>query len=71
MESRMTENGISVCPTGEERYEFFNASARPRRAARFCQYDYRHTDGRLFSCVATTLERCREKRDYWLENGEL
>jgi len=26
-----------------------------------------HTDGRLFSTVAPTLEKCREKRDLWLQ----
>jgi len=30
------------------------------------QYDYRHTDGRLFSCVAPTVEKARAKRDKWL-----
>ncbi|MDE6083026.1 MAG: DUF3873 domain-containing protein, partial [Muribaculaceae bacterium] len=30
------------------------------------QYDYRHTDGELFSCVAPTLTECRRKRDEWL-----
>ena len=30
------------------------------------QYDYRHTDGRPFTCVAPTLEKARAKRDAWL-----
>lgn len=30
------------------------------------QYDYRHTDGKLFSCIAKTIEQAREKRDKWL-----
>ena len=29
-------------------------------------YDYRHTDGELFSCVAPTLKECRQRRDEWL-----
>ncbi|MCB6981429.1 DUF3873 family protein, partial [Bacteroides uniformis] len=30
------------------------------------QYDYRHTDGELFSCVKPTLDECRATRDKWL-----
>lgn len=68
MKTKMTVNGVSVCPTGEERHEYFTLSLSPRRKKRFCQYDYRHTDGELFSCVAPTLEECRVKRDIWLNN---
>ena len=50
------------------RHEYFTLSLSPRRKKRFCQYDYRHTDGELFSCVAPTLEECRAKRDTWLNN---
>ena len=55
----MTVNGVSVCPTGEERHEYFTLSLSPRRKKRLCQYDYRDADGELFSCVAPTLEECR------------
>ena len=30
------------------------------------QYDYRHTTGKLFSCVAKSLKEAREKRNKWL-----
>ncbi len=33
-------------------------------------YDYRHTDGELFSCVKLTLEACRAARDEWLNKKE-
>ena len=56
--TKMTVTGVSVCPTGEERHEYFTPA--------FAQYDYRHTDGELFSCVAPTLEECRRRRDQWL-----
>lgn len=69
MKTKMTVNGVSVCPTGEERHEYFTLSLSPRRKKRLCQYDYRHTDGELFSCVAPTLEECRAKRDIWLNNN--
>ncbi|MFR8553594.1 MAG: DUF3873 family protein [Bacteroides sp.] len=52
MKTKMTVNGVSVCPTGEERHEYFTLTLSPRRKKRLCQYDYRHTDGELFSCVA-------------------
>ncbi|WP_304719811.1 DUF3873 family protein [uncultured Alistipes sp.] len=64
--SEMTINGISVCLRGEERYEYFTPAFARRTGKRFCQYDYRHTDGELFSCVTPTLEECRRKRDEWL-----
>ncbi|MCM1301197.1 MAG: DUF3873 domain-containing protein [Bacteroides cellulosilyticus] len=66
MMSKMTVNGISACPRGEERYEYFTPTFDRRTGKRYCQYDYRHTDGELFSCVAPTLEECRRKRDEWL-----
>ena len=51
--------------TGQEQYEFFNVRHLRKNATRV-QYDYRHTDGKLFSCVAKTLEDARAKRDPWL-----
>ena len=62
MATRMTVNGVSVCPTGEERHEYFTPAFARRTKKRFCQYDYRHTDGELFSCV-----ECRRKRNEWLQ----
>lgn len=59
---KMTLYGVSVCPAGEENYERFEA----RRGKWFYQYDYRHTDGELFSIVLPTLERCRQERNKWL-----
>ena len=67
METRMTINGVSVCPTEEERHEYVTPAFASRAKKRFCQYAYRHTNGELFSCVAPTLEECRRKRDEWLQ----
>lgn len=67
METKMNVNGVSVCPRGEERHEYFTLTLSPRRKKRLCQYDYRHTDGELFSCTAPTLEACRTKRNEWLQ----
>lgn len=66
MATRMTVNGVSVCPTREELYEYFILAFARRTKKQFCQYDYRHEDGELFSCVAPTLEECRHRRDQWL-----
>ena len=54
--------GTSTCPIGAEQYEEFKDSLHPSGAV---QYDYRHTDGRLFSCVAPTLEKARDRCMAW------
>ena len=59
-------NGCSTCPNGEERYEFWTSNVDGKTRV---QYDFRTTKGRLFSCVAPTLEAAREKRDKWLKKG--
>lgn len=65
MATRMTAHGVSTTTTpGTEQYEVFYNAYRPRR--KHYQYDYRHTDGELFSCVASTLKECRQRRDEWL-----
>ena len=65
MATRMTANGVSTTTTPDtEQYEVFYIGFRPR--CKRYQYDYRHTDGELFSCVAPTLTECRRKRDEWL-----
>ena len=65
--SKMSVNGVSVCVTGQENYEHFEA----RRGKWFYQYDYRHTDGELFSVVLPTLDGCRERRDEWVADKVL
>lgn len=51
---------------GEEQHELFTFRAG-RTKKRRCQYDYRDSDGTLFSCIRPTLEDCRQARDIWLE----
>ncbi len=66
MTTRMTVNGVSTTTTpGTERYEVFYTGYGTRRKKLY-QYDYRHTDGELFSCVAPTIKECRQHRDEWL-----
>ena len=59
-------NGCSTCKPGQEQYEYFNTTIG-RKNVRKIQYDYRHKDGELFSCVANSLDEAREKRDQWME----
>lgn len=61
----INNNGCSVCQEGKENYTTFSFSHRPKQL--FFQYDYRHTDGELFSTVAPTLEECRTRRNEWLK----
>lgn len=67
MATRMTAKGVSTTTTlGTEQYEVFYTGYRTRRKKHY-QYDYRHTNGELFSCVCCTLEECRQRRDEWLK----
>lgn len=64
----LNKNGVSTCTElGQEKYVYFYLTPRPRKRGRYCQYDYRHTDGELFATVAPSLEICRERRDKWLD----
>ncbi|CUP93510.1 MULTISPECIES: DUF3873 family protein [Bacteroides] len=66
MGTKMNENGISTCTIpGTEKYTPFHPAHRPKNV--YFQYDYKHTNGELFSCVASTLEECRSKRNLWLQ----
>ncbi|MDR1983285.1 MAG: DUF3873 domain-containing protein [Prevotellaceae bacterium] len=65
----INHNGCSVCEAGKENYTTFRPAHRPNTV--FYQYDYRDTDGKLFSTVAPTLEKCREKRDKWLNRKQI
>ena len=60
-------NGCSTCPVGKENYEEFTMTIG-RKVYEKVQYDYRHTDGELFSCVANSLEEARERKNKWLKN---
>jgi len=49
----------------QEQYEKFTPAIR--KATPRYQYDYRHPDGELFSCIKKTLAECRAARDEWIE----
>lgn len=46
----------------EEQHETYKDRVTKKRR---CQYDYRASDGTLFSCIRNTLEDCRKARDAW------
>jgi len=60
----INSKGCSVCEQGQENYTTFRPAHRPKQL--FYQYDYRHTDNTLFTCVARTLEECRSRRNEWI-----
>lgn len=53
---------------GAEQYEKYRCGITKK--TRY-QYDYRATDGELFSCTKLSLEDCRAARDKWLTNKTL
>lgn len=57
----------SILKNGEEQFENYFSRISKRW---FWQYDYRHTDGELFSCVANNQKEAREKRDKWISKRE-
>ena len=69
----LNRNGVSITQTpGEEKYVKFRSGAFTGafKGRTFYQYDYRHTDGELFSTVAKTLAECRRKRNEWIAKKE-
>ena len=70
MATKMTVNGVSTTQKGQEQYETFVISTRPKRKA--VLYDYRSAEtGELFTIVRPILEQCRAKRDEWLREKGL
>ena len=65
----LNRNGVSITHApGEEKFVKYRPVVFKGRI--FYQYDYRHTDGELFSCVKPTLDECRAARDKWLTAKE-
>lgn len=60
------KNGCSTCETGEESYEIF----KDCRGRKLIQYDYRHIDGSLFSCVSSSLEDCRNRKNAFINEKQ-
>ena len=65
--SKLTKNGITTTTApGQEQWEAFTSHLH-RRPEKRIQYDYRTSNGILFSCVGKTLDACRTARDAWLK----
>lgn len=59
-----TQNGLAPkIEKGTENYEHYYSEVSRKN---LCDYDYRHTNGELFSCIRPTLDQCRTKRNEWL-----
>lgn len=54
---------------GEEQHEY-HTDRVSRVKKKYCGYDYRHSNGELFSCVKKNLEECRAARDVWLQESK-
>lgn len=63
-------NGCSTCQAGREQYEHYTQRLG-RKVYNLVQYDYRHINGELFSCVAPSLEEARARRDRWMKTQSL
>ena len=62
---RTDKHGCSTTPSGEERFEKFTANG-----GSYVQYERRHVNGRLFSCVAKTLQAARLRYKQWAKGQE-
>lgn len=60
------EQGCSICPPGEEKWEEFYSRILKKN---LIQYDYRTPEGKLFTIITPTLHEARGKRDRWLEKS--
>lgn len=61
-------SGTSKCLPGQELYETFNMSSTGKgKGKTYVQYDFRHTNGELFSIVAPTIEQARSRKLQWLK----
>ena len=71
MGTKMTINGLSTTTAPRtEQYEKFYSARHGRKVQRI-MYDYRASNGDLFSTVAPTLRECRIRRDAWLATHQL
>jgi hypothetical protein len=57
------KNGCSITANDQEQYEVFYS---PKKIKLY-QYDFRTSEGNLFSCVGQSLAECRKKKNEWLQ----
>lgn len=66
MGNSINVNGCSVCQPGKENYTTYTTKVRGKQVEHV-QYDYCTEAGELFSCIGSSLDSCRAKRDLWLK----
>ena len=66
----LNRNGVRLTQAPGEK-KFVNSRPFAFKGRIFYEYDYRHTDGELFSTVAKTLAECRHRRDKWIEKNRV
>ena len=59
-------NDSKCLQRGQEIYKRFKAGNMFSKEVMWCYY-YRHIDGELFFCVASTLEECRQLKEEWVK----
>ena len=64
----MALNPQNIGPGEEQHESYYPASLRGKQKR--VQYDYRHWDGELFSCVGKTLADCHAKCDEWIQRKQ-
>jgi hypothetical protein len=57
------KKGVSTCNPGKEKFE----KATSHKKLVYLAYEYRHTDGQLFTTAAPNLFTARDRRDKWLK----
>ncbi|MHB1651690.1 MAG: DUF3873 family protein [Desulfitobacteriaceae bacterium] len=60
-------NPANLASRQEQHENYTNRISKKKQ----CQYDYRASNGELFSTVTLTLEAARTKRDQWLQKKGL
>jgi hypothetical protein len=58
--------GCTTIEKGTEQYESYYS---PIVKKNLIQYQYRAENGKLFSCVRPTLEKCQQLKDIWIANN--
>lgn len=52
---------------GQEQHESYRCNITRKNRV---QYDYRHTDGEMFSYIKPTIDQCPAARDAWILKKE-
>lgn len=59
------KKGCSTCEAGSENYELYYSKIVKKN---LYQYEFRHSNGELFTTVKSTLKQCQSAKDEWLKS---